>query len=131
MSRTIVRWAAVGACWLLVAHSRAQDAPFHPEEAVVAPVRPQAAMPRFDITPFIFGASKPEDFRKKLERALDQEIGILDRKYELTTIQKKKLRLAGGHDIKRFFDEVEELKAEYARSNGDFNRVNQRVIRLQ
>ncbi len=131
MLRTIARWVSVGL--LLASPARAQDAKDAPQKddrIVNGGVQPMV-IPQFDPTPFVFGGSKPEDVRKKFEEALAQEIRLVDRKYELTAAQQKKLKLAGGHDIKRFFDEVEEIKSDYARSNGDWNKISQRVFRLQ
>jgi hypothetical protein len=48
--------------------------------------------------------------RNKLDSSLTVRIEDLERACGLTEAQKKKLRLAGRGDIKRFFDKVEEMK---------------------
>jgi hypothetical protein len=52
--------------------------------------------------------------RNKLDSSLSLRIDDLERTCGLTEFQKKKLRLAGRGDIKRFFDHVEDLKRKYA-----------------
>jgi hypothetical protein len=84
-----------------------------------------------NVDQWIFGAQGPTEARKKLESALTQDINRYDRRYELTPIQRKKLELAGRHDMQRFFDRVEDAKSEYRRANGDWNRVGNSLFELQ
>jgi hypothetical protein len=84
-----------------------------------------------NIEQWVFGGQGAAEARKKLESALTQDINRYDRKYGLTLAQKKKLELAGRHDMKRFFDRVEDAKAEYRRAKGDWNQVNNSVFELQ
>jgi hypothetical protein len=69
--------------------------------------------------------------RSQFEGALDRDISRLNERYGLTPAQRKKLVLAGRHDVKRFFDRVDEVKAEYRRALGDWNRVSGRVSELR
>lgn len=78
-----------------------------------------------------FGGPPAVVVRKKLELALGMDINRFDRKYGLTPVQKKKLELAGRHDIQRFFDRIDDARAEYQRSKGDWNQVGELVRELQ
>ena len=80
---------------------------------------------------WIYGGNGAEGIRKRIEAALTQDIKRFDQKYGLTPAQKKKLELAGRYDMKRFFDRVEEAKAEYRRVKGDWNQVGNRIFELQ
>lgn len=84
-----------------------------------------------NIEQWIFGNQGAAKVREKLQAALTQDINRFDQKYALTPTQKKKLELAGRHDMKRFFDRVEDAKAEYRRTNGDWNQVGNRIFELQ
>ena len=84
-----------------------------------------------NIEQWIFGGQGATEARKKIEAALTRDISRFDQKYQLTAAQKKKLDLAGRHDMKRFFDRVEDAKAEYRRVKGDWNKVGNRIFELQ
>jgi hypothetical protein len=133
MSRTT--GCLLAACaWLVVAATssaaRAQE-PDQPEDVVLAQRADVVATEEFEVENSIFGNPDPGFTRKKLESALAQTIKRFDQKYTLSPTQKKKLELAGNHDIKQFFDRVEEVKSEFKRNNGDWNKVGERVIELQ
>lgn len=119
MSRTISRWLAA-ACLLSAATATAQDEPGDPDE-VVLPQVAVPAPPEFDVAHWIYGGRSVEETKKGFESALDQGIGRFDRKYGLTPAQRKKLQLAGRHDIRRFFDRVDGLSAEVRRANGNWH----------
>jgi hypothetical protein len=51
--------------------------------------------------------------KSRLESNLELRIDDLERACELTDVQKKKLKLAGQGDIKRYYDRIEELKRKY------------------
>jgi hypothetical protein len=61
--------------------------------------------------------------RARLDANLELRIDDLDRACSITEVQKKKLKLAGLGDIKRYYDRVEDLKRKYATSakQGNFN----------
>jgi hypothetical protein len=61
--------------------------------------------------------------RARLDANLGLRIDDLDRACSITEVQKKKLKLAGLGDIKRYYDRVEDLKRKYATSakQGNFN----------
>ena len=59
--------------------------------------------------------------RNKLDSSLLLRIEDLERACGITEAQKKKLRLAGRGDIKRFFDKVEELKRKFQQGQNDPN----------
>jgi hypothetical protein len=137
MSRTTGRLLAACA-WLAIAATarpvRAQER-VEPEDAVDAPAELKDVAIVQDlgdnIEQWIFGGQGAADARRKIESALTRDISRFDQRYGLTPAQKKKLELAGRHDIKRFFDRVEEAKAEYRRVKGDWNQVGDRVFELQ
>lgn len=80
---------------------------------------------------WIFGQGGIAAAHKTIDQALAQDIDRFNRKYALTASQRKKLELAGRLDAKRFFDRVEDMKAEYRRSQGDWNQVGHTVLELQ
>src|SRR5262249_2381926 len=80
---------------------------------------------------WVFGGQGADGIRKRLEAALAQNVKRFDQKYGLTPVQKKKLELAGGYDIKRFFDRVDEAKAEFRRVNGGWNPMGDRIFALK
>ncbi len=59
--------------------------------------------------------------RNKLDSSLLVRIQDLERACGITEAQKKKLRLAGRGDIKRFFDKVEALKRTFQQGQNDPN----------
>jgi hypothetical protein len=60
--------------------------------------------------------------RKRLDAQLSMKIESLDKVCELSVAQKKKLRLAGLGDIKRFFDGCESVKRKYQSIEHDMQR---------
>ena len=54
----------------------------------------------------------------RLEANLALRIDDIDRACAVTELQKKKLKLAGLGDIKRYYDRVEDLKRKYTTSAG-------------
>jgi hypothetical protein len=80
---------------------------------------------------WVYGGQSADAVRKRIEAALAQNIKRFDQKYGLTSDQKKKLDLAGRYDMKRFFDQVEEVKVEYRRVKGDWNQMGDRIFALQ
>ncbi len=111
--------------------------PVEPEAVVPAggpggvDVAPEGAELGDNLEQWIFGRHGAAEVRRKLEAALTKDINRFDQKYALTPAQRKKLELAGRHDMKRFFDRVEDAKDEYRRSNGDWNQVGNRIFELQ
>jgi hypothetical protein len=59
--------------------------------------------------------------RNRLNAGLELHIDEIDRFCAITEVQKRKLRLAGRGDIKRFFDRVDEAKRRYLRVMNDQN----------
>ncbi len=55
----------------------------------------------------------------KLDSSLKLRIEDLDRSCHITDLQKKKLLLAGRGDIKRFFDNIEDLKRKFQNGQND------------
>jgi hypothetical protein len=109
------------------------EVPADGERNVLAEQFEEESVRQFEsnIDQWVFGGRGAAECRKKLESALIQDINLYDRKYGLTPTQKKKLELAGRHDMKRFFDRVEDAKAEFRRLNGDWNQVGDSIFALQ
>jgi len=66
---------------------------------------------------WVFGSERAERFRRRSEFSLTARVSDVDRICPLTAVQKKKLLLAGGRDIKRFFDRVEETRKKLDRES--------------
>jgi hypothetical protein len=70
--------------------------------------------------------------RTKLDSSLSLRVDDIERVCGLSEEQKKKLRLAGRGDIKRFFDKVEEIKRKYQHGQADAAvNIWQEVVALQ
>jgi hypothetical protein len=69
--------------------------------------------------------------RVKLDSTLALRLEDLGRSCGLTESQKKKLKLAGRGDIKRFFDKVEDLKRKYEALNDPNTNIWQEIQPLQ
>jgi hypothetical protein len=72
--------------------------------------------------------------RVDLDSLLTVRIESIDRSCGLTELQKKKLRLAGRGDIKRFFDKIDEKRAKVVNTKHDqaqANAIFQEVQQLQ
>jgi hypothetical protein len=72
--------------------------------------------------------------KTRLNANLELRIDDIDRACAVTDIQKKKLRLAGMGDIKRYYDRVEDLKRKYAANAGSpqaHNNIWQEMQPLQ
>jgi hypothetical protein len=70
--------------------------------------------------------------RDRLDANLALRIDDLDRACSVTDAQKKKLKLAGLGDMKRYFDRVEDLKRKYVRNaNAPNNNIWQEMQPLQ
>jgi len=72
--------------------------------------------------------------RVRIDSSLDLQIASLSGVTPLSELQKKKLRLAGRGDIKRFFDRVEEKRARFNLVKNDQNKFGefyQEIVPLQ
>lgn len=104
------------------------------EEAEGALVQQQARVFWSDdtIDQWIFGSGRnAQQARKRLDTQLSLRIDELDRTCTLTEPQKKKLRLAGQGDIKRLFDEMNEIRKKFDKLRHDQNAVNQIFQEIQ
>lgn len=73
---------------------------------------------------WLYGSGMNADSaRAKLETILDVQIADIDQSCGLSGLQKKKLRLAGHGDVKRYFDRVAETKSAFDRVKGDAAKV--------
>jgi hypothetical protein len=104
------------------------------EPEVEQPARPQA---QFTITDeqferWIFGrAANAQAAREGLGSRLASKIEQLDAMYALAPGQKKKLKVAGRGDIKRYFDRVRDQKARIDRARGDRAQVRAILLELR
>jgi hypothetical protein len=55
----------------------------------------------------------PDAARKRLDSHLTVQLDEIDRVCKLSEVQKRKLRLAGGGDIKHFFDKYEKIRRNF------------------
>lgn len=104
--------------------SPAQEA--EEEREVVAP-QPRAVLmsdQQFDRWVFA-GAGNADRRRDALDSLLSMRIADVDRACGLTEPQRKKLRLAGRGDIKRFFDRVEDKRREFQVVRNDQRKLNE------
>ena len=72
--------------------------------------------------------------RTQLEKMLGLQIDDVDRAGQLTEAQRKKIQLAGGGDIKRFFEQVEVVRKKFLLVRKDqqkFNEIWQDIQPLQ
>jgi hypothetical protein len=63
--------------------------------------------------------------RTQLEKLLGLQIDDVDRAGKLTETQRKKVQLAGGGDIKRFFEQVEVVRNKFLLVRKDQQRFNE------
>jgi hypothetical protein len=69
--------------------------------------------------------------RDKLETTLALRVDAIARACGITVAQKKKLRVAGQGDLKRFFDRVEEAKQKVRKLEGPWNINNVNLVRRE
>jgi hypothetical protein len=79
-------------------------------QALLLEVPPAAVFTDAQFDQWAFGGMGRDEVRRRLERRLTSRVNEVDRICSLTDDQKKKLYLAGRSDIRRFFDEVDEMK---------------------
>jgi len=79
---------------------------------------------------WIFG-KRIEPACRLYESWLVKEIDRSDQKYWLTSVQKKKLEVAGRGDMKRLFDRFQEAKERLHRAGGNFNQIGPILQELQ
>jgi hypothetical protein len=81
---------------------------------------------------WVFGGGKnAATVRASIDSLLAMQVDELDRACGLTEAQKKKLRLAGLGDAKRFFDAYDEHKRKFQTVKNDPNRINEVLQEIQ
>lgn len=123
---------------LIVREARAQAEPAAPadadplvidDEAAAAAVQP--AQPAFILNDnqfdqWVFGSSPGAGGgRNRLDALLSLQVEDAARVCRLTEVQKKKLRLAGSGDIKRFFEKVDEKRKKFEKVKTDQNKIGE------
>src|SRR5262245_20658009 len=88
---------------------RAQQAQNQAAREVIVQAAPVMSEDNFNQLLFR-NQGNPEAARKRLEVVLALRADAVDRVCSLSDVQKKKLKLAGRGDIKRFFDQIEDLR---------------------
>ncbi len=71
------------------------------------------------------GVANAGTARNKLDSMLTLHVDGLERTCGLTPLQKKKLLLAGRGDIKRFFDQIDDLRKKFTKNKNDQNVFGQ------
>jgi hypothetical protein len=69
--------------------------------------------------------------KARLQSQLDSQIAEIVRICQLTEAQSQKLKLAGGSDIKRFFDRYTKLRRQFLKVRDDPNLINSFWVELQ
>jgi hypothetical protein len=105
-----------------------------PDQA--APAQRQVAMNREQFQQWVeqiaIGSSEDElEARGELETMLALKIDQLERTCGISSIQKKKLQLAGTGDIKRFFDRLDDHRRKYDQIKDDQQAFGKLQIEIQ
>ena len=103
--------------------ARAQDL----DEPDEQPAVQQVAIDESNFDRWVFGnvGGNNVSARDRLEALLTLSIDEADRTCKLTEGQKKKLRLAGHGDLKRFLERVDDARRIFHQLNRDQNNINQ------
>ena len=104
--------------------ARAQDD--EEEDAQAVPVRGALVFNEAQFDQWLFGnlgTSNAGMAHNKLDALLTLSVEDLERTCGLTSLQKKKLLLAGRGDIKRYFDRVEETRKKFQSVKNDQNQL--------
>ncbi len=106
-----------------VPQAHGQDDLDDPEEP---PVVNNVAIDESNFDRWVYGnmGGTGANARDRLESLLTLNIDEADRVCKLTDAQKKKLRLAGHGDLKRFLERVDEARRVFHRLNRDQNNIN-------
>lgn len=115
-------------------HARGQD-DFDAQPAVNQPAVGRAmAVPVQqipDIDQWVFGGKSRKQTEESLDSLLSLRLEAVDHAAGLSDAQKKKLKLAGHGEMKRFFLVVDELKAKYSSAEFNQEKVNQIAQEIQ
>lgn len=111
------------------------------EDVIVEEEEPaRGAQAHFEIAPRQFdqwmfgGGQSAGQSRRRLESQLTLHVESIDRVCRLSDPQREKLELAGHGDIKRFFEEVEEVRRQFMEVRRDrqrFNKIWQKISPLR
>jgi len=78
---------------------------------------------QFDQWMFQGAVSSPSEARKRIDRSLKLQLSALELKHQLTEAQQKKLELAARGDVKRLFNEIDELRTKFQKVENDNNQL--------
>jgi len=93
-----------------IGQSACAQGPFGRDLLVPAGPSPTILNDESQVDQWAFGGQDADEFRHRLERRLTARVNEINRICTLTEAQKKKLYVAGGVDIRRYFDDVEKFK---------------------
>jgi len=105
--------------------ARAQDDE-EVEDIPQAEVQQQFVVADENFDQWVFGGrGNAAAIRKRFDSQLVLQVEELERMCGISEVQKKKLHLAGRGDIKRLFDQVEELRKKFQLVKNDQNKFNE------
>jgi hypothetical protein len=92
----------------------------------------ELALARSNFDRWVFGDGISEEIaREYLRSVLSRKIDSLEKAGVIDLEQSKKLRLAGGGDIKHFFDRVKEGRSEFEAARKDFTAGRFVLLKLE
>jgi hypothetical protein len=127
--RVLSAAAALGLAWASAA-ARAQDIEVE-EDAAPQPEQGVFVMNDMQFDQWVYGGVNDSAARRRFDSLLTLKIEDVDRTCGMTEDQKKKLRLAGRGDVKRFFDRVEEKRRKFQNLKTDPNKVGEIFQEIQ
>jgi hypothetical protein len=104
---------------------RAQD-DVEVEDVPAVDVQQQFVVADENFDQWVFGGrGNASVIRKRFDSQLILQVDEIERMCGISEVQKKKLHLAGRGDIKRLFDQVEELRKKFQLVKNDQNKFNE------
>jgi hypothetical protein len=106
-----------------VAGDDADDEPA--EQGNIRPLRVRMRLPAHYFDELFFGGNQEAAVRARLSAMLNRRIKDIDRTFELTPAQARKLRLAGQGDVKRLLDEIQDERKRFEQIKVDEDQFRQ------
>jgi hypothetical protein len=109
----------------IASFARAQD-DVEVEDAPAVEPQQQFVVADENFDQWVFGGrGNAASIRKRFDSQLTVQVEELERMCGLSETQKKKLQLAGRGDVKRLFDQVDELRKKFQLVKNDQNKFNE------